>query len=782
MTVKFVPRMATRHSLALRIRRSAFALSMLIFLLFGGSWLTLTLIQIPEIQTKAHLMTVRVIGEVLSNDLNNQIDNLQQLSNSSLVWTAMTDSAGREGYLRPFLFPIKHETGTHRILFDYQSRILMGELPPGADQGQLAQWVARAQAEKKPKIEILPFGRESDLVLVFPVLHPYSKESVGAVLGIVSLKESVLKRYAGLDPEMGIDFNYLNRTLLTYPNDTQSRHFPVDFSISLSLPFDAGAPSLRIFTTRNPWIKPLSDRILLSFVLALCVGVLVWKISGSIADRITHRLKKLANTCENVSTDLNIEITEDNGFDEISVLTRTLNQALRSYHAINANLEALVERKTKNLAQSEERFRSIIEASPIPYALNDDRQNVIYLNAAFTRTFGYTREDIPHADNWWHCACPNTEYRKKMKADWISEARNSSENLRPFAPIEAEICCKDGSKRTVLIAAATMNSTGSDQHVVSFFDITTRKLAEEQQRLAATVFSYAHEGILITDTNGIILDVNDMFCQLTGYSHAEALGNNPRMLRSGQHPPAFYANMWEKIMQNGHWSGEIWNRRKSGEIYPEMLTISAVRDHLGEIQQYVALFSDITEIKNHEYQLELMAQHDALTNLPNRTLLADRLAQAMSQAIRRNKSIAICYLDLDGFKSVNDRYGHEVGDQLLISVASTMKQALREPDTLARIGGDEFVAILLDMDDETASLATVERLVHAVSAPIRLGEIDVQVSASIGVTFYPQESNVDADQLLRQADRAMYEAKATGKNRHYVFNTMLDAELNNRPK
>lgn len=776
MKTEVVARMAARHSLALRIRRSAFALSMLIFVLFGGSWLTLTLIQIPDVQTEAHLMTVRVIGEVLSNDLNNQIDNLQQLSSSSLVWTAMTDSAGREGYLRPFLTPVKQETGARRILLDYQGRILLGELPLGADSAQTTQWVQRAQAEKKPRVAIVPFGAEYNMFFVFPVLHPYSKESVGAVLGVVNLRESALKRYAGLDPEMGIDFIYQNSVLLTYPNATQSRHFPVDFAISLNLPFDEGSPSLRIFATRNPWVKPISDRILLSFVLALCIGTLVWNISGVIADRITHRLQKLANACESASTNLELDIAEDNGLDEISVLARTLKQALSSYHAINANLEALVEEKTLNLAQSEERFRAIIEASPIPYALNDGRLNIIYLNAAFTRIFGYTREDIPHVDNWWHRAYPDIEYREKIKADWFAEVRNASESHRPFEPIEAEICCKDGSNRTVLIATAAMTNSRSDQHVVSFFDITTRKQAEEHQRLAATVFSHAREGILITDADGTILDVNAMFCQLTGYSRNEALGNNPRMLRSGHHPQPFYADMWNQLLENSHWSGEIWNRRRSGEIYPAMLTISAVRDSLGKTKQYVALFSDITEIKNHERQLERMAQHDALTNLPNRTLLADRLEQAMLQALRRNKSIAICYLDLDGFKGVNDRHGHEVGDRLLVKIASVMKNALREPDTLARIGGDEFVAILLDMENKATSLLTVERLVATVSQPLQIGEVEVQVSVSIGVTFFPQENDINVDQLLRQADLAMYQAKATGKNRYHVFDKALEAE------
>jgi len=300
-------------------------------------------------------------------------------------------------------------------------------------------------------------------------------------------------------------------------------------------------------------------------------------------------------------------------------------------------------------------------------------------------------------------------------------------------------------------------------------DITDQKRAEEEQRLAATVFSHAREGIFITNAEGVILDVNQMFTRITGFSRAEAIGETPRLLSSGRHDKSFYMSLWFDLIDKGHWAGEIWNRRKDGTLFPEMLTISAVRDHRGKTLQYVALFSDITETKNHEQQLRYMAHYDGLTRLPNRTLLADRLQQAMSLAVRRRQIVAVCYLDLDGFKEVNDRYGHAVGDELLIALAAIMKQELRESDTLARIGGDEFIAVLLDLADEESSLITVERLIQTVARPIQLGGIVIQISASLGVTFFPQPDAVDADQLLRQADQAMYQAKSGGKNRYCVF-------------
>jgi diguanylate cyclase (GGDEF)-like protein len=235
--------------------------------------------------------------------------------------------------------------------------------------------------------------------------------------------------------------------------------------------------------------------------------------------------------------------------------------------------------------------------------------------------------------------------------------------------------------------------------------------------------------------------------------------------------------MWRDLVRDGHWYGEIWNRRKNGEIIAMMQTISAVRDAQGNTRQYVALFSDVTPLKEHEKQLEHIAHYDALTNLPNRVLLADRLHQAMAQAQRRGTPLATAYLDLDGFKTINDTFGHDAGDQLLMAVATRMKDVLREGDTLARLGGDEFVAVLLDLPDIQSSVPMLARLLDAAAHPVRIDKRDARVSASIGVAFYPQTEEVDADQLLRQADQAMYRAKLAGKNRYHIFDAEEDRSV-----
>jgi diguanylate cyclase (GGDEF)-like protein/PAS domain S-box-containing protein len=320
-----------------------------------------------------------------------------------------------------------------------------------------------------------------------------------------------------------------------------------------------------------------------------------------------------------------------------------------------------------------------------------------------------------------------------------------------------------------------------DGAVVGLFgisrDITEHKLAEEKVHLAASVFSHSREGIMITAADGTIIDVNDAFSRITGYQRSEVLGQNPRMLSSGRQSPEFYASMWRGLIDKGHWYGEVWNRRKNGEVFAEMQTISTVLDAHGKPQHYVSLFSDISALKAHQKQLEHIAHFDALTSLPNRVLLADRMHQAIAQTQRRGQLLAVAYLDLDGFKSINDHHGHEAGDQLLIALASRMKQALREGDTLARIGGDEFVAVLLDLPDVAASVPMLNRLLAAAAQTVHYGELMLQVSASLGVTFYPQADDADADLLLRQADQAMYQAKLAGKNRYHVFDAEQDRSV-----
>jgi diguanylate cyclase (GGDEF)-like protein/PAS domain S-box-containing protein len=304
-------------------------------------------------------------------------------------------------------------------------------------------------------------------------------------------------------------------------------------------------------------------------------------------------------------------------------------------------------------------------------------------------------------------------------------------------------------------------------------DVTEQIQAEEKLRLASTVFSHAREGIVITNAQGDIVEVNEAFSRITGYARADVMGKKPSMLQSGRQDADFYALMWQTLLEKGFWRGELWNRRKDGAIYAEMLTISAVYDAQKSIRNYVALFSDITQMKTHEAQLEHIAHYDALTGLPNRLLLADRLHQALVQCDRRGQSVAVIYLDLDGFKAVNDTQGHDVGDQLLMTISQRMKAVLRDGDTLARIGGDEFVAVLIDLECNENCRLVLDRLLAAAAEPVAVGDVSLRVSASIGVTTYPQDQG-DADQLMRHADQAMYRSKKAGRNCYHLFDPEQD--------
>ncbi|MFI3157624.1 MAG: diguanylate cyclase [Methylococcaceae bacterium] len=292
-------------------------------------------------------------------------------------------------------------------------------------------------------------------------------------------------------------------------------------------------------------------------------------------------------------------------------------------------------------------------------------------------------------------------------------------------------------------------------------------------RLSAIVFENTMECITITDAKSNIIDVNPAFSRMTGYTREEVLGKNPRFLKSGHHDQEFYAEMWRKLNTTGCWNGELWNRTKSGECYPELRSISAITDTQGTVTHYIGISSDISRLKQHEKQLEHIAHYDALTGIPNRVLLADRMKQAIAQAKRERKLLGVCYLDLDGFKPVNDTLGHQAGDHVLIEIARCIGNILREGDTVARLGGDEFVVLLPNLNDVKECIATVKRLHENIALPICIQKQSFSLTASVGISIFPNDDN-SPDVLLRLADQAMYIAKQSGKNRYHLYNPTHD--------
>lgn len=298
------------------------------------------------------------------------------------------------------------------------------------------------------------------------------------------------------------------------------------------------------------------------------------------------------------------------------------------------------------------------------------------------------------------------------------------------------------------------------------------KGADDERRLSRAVFDNTSEGIIITDPQGRIMQVNTAFEAITGYVAHEVIGNNPSMLKSGAQDDDFYQAMWQSLLKHGQWRGEIWNRRKSGEAYPEWLTISAVRNEAGRCIHYVGVFSDVSSVREAQDRLAFLARHDALTRLPNRTLLGERIEHALKRAQRHNAQIAILFLDLDRFKNVNDTLGHSVGDALLQDAAARMSAILRGDDTLARLGGDEFVLLIEDDVSSEQAEVVADKILSALSQPFDIGGRSLNVSASVGISLYPRDG-CDVDTLLMNADRAMYQAKSRGRNRYQLFSAEL---------
>jgi diguanylate cyclase (GGDEF)-like protein/PAS domain S-box-containing protein len=310
-------------------------------------------------------------------------------------------------------------------------------------------------------------------------------------------------------------------------------------------------------------------------------------------------------------------------------------------------------------------------------------------------------------------------------------------------------------------------------------DITNRKAIEDRLNLISNVFTHTSEAVVITDTHGRFLEVNDAFINVTGYSREEVIGRDFSLFHSSRQGPDIYTTLLTELRATGHCQGEVWSRRKLGESFAGLLTINTVYDDNGIPAKYIAIFADITPLRKHQERLEKLVNFDALTGLPNRLLLSDRLKQAMAHAKRNKKTLAVAYLDLDGFKEVNDRYGHDTGDDLLIAIAQRIQTSIRDSDTLARMGGDEFVVVLTDVSSPHEYRPLLERILDDCNMPIQLKGQDIHVSGSLGVTFYP-EDNSDVDQLMRHADQAMYEAKQAGKNRFQMFDLSRDAEIKSR--
>lgn len=402
----------------------------------------------------------------------------------------------------------------------------------------------------------------------------------------------------------------------------------------------------------------------------------------------------------------------------------------------------------------------------------DIEKNNLWWSDVIYRIFGLCRQEFKGTyDSFLEFVHPDDR-------EHVMRAINSTLHLkRPFS-IEHRIVQPDGSEKIVCNQAEVIfDSAGTPVRMLGTIqDITESINAETELKLADIVFKNTLEGIAITNAEGTILSVNPAFTTITGYRADEAIGKNPRILKSDHHDDGFYKNMWAELLEKGHWHGEIWNRKKSGEAYYEWLTIVAIKDADGKPCNYVSVFRDITEIRQKDEHILHMAYHDPLTNLPNRLLFHDRLQQALSSARRYPRVIAIMFIDLDRFKIINDTFGHNVGDTLLQAVASRLKDAVRQNDTVSRLGGDEFIILLSEIEKVQDAALVAQKILHLLSASFVVHGHELNITASIGISVYPDDGN-DVQMLMKKADTAMYHAKEQGKNAYQFYredmNTML---------
>jgi diguanylate cyclase (GGDEF)-like protein/PAS domain S-box-containing protein len=397
--------------------------------------------------------------------------------------------------------------------------------------------------------------------------------------------------------------------------------------------------------------------------------------------------------------------------------------------------------------------------------------NLIWWNRALELVTGLTKEQLLNREA--------TQFFVEQDRPAITAAIQET-ILEGYSTVEAHFISTNGIILHEINGSALKDENGNIIGITGVArDIRERRANEGKLRQAAKVFESTTEGVIITDQNNKIVDVNDAFTGICGYSRSEVIGKNPSILNSGRQNAAFYQQMWRSLQTTGYWKGEIWNRRKSGEIFPEWLNISAIKDYKGDINNYVAVFSDITNIKNSEEKLQQIAHHDPLTGLPNRLLFNETLKHAIERGRRHNHCIGIMFLDLDRFKNINDSLGHTVGDHLLQEVAKLLLSCAREEDTVARLGGDEFMIILEEIPSAEHSAIIAQRILHAFERPFNVSGHELYAGTSIGISIFPTDGN-NAPTLIKNADAAMYRAKELGRSNYHFYSPELTAGVEKR--
>ncbi|WP_420476922.1 EAL domain-containing protein [Noviherbaspirillum sp. ST9] len=436
----------------------------------------------------------------------------------------------------------------------------------------------------------------------------------------------------------------------------------------------------------------------------------------------------------------------------------------------HAHRQAQLEREQEKLRTTADRLRQMLEANPtILYVLHLDGERMApqWISENVTRVYGYTVEESLQPGWWWSGVhADDREWVMAERQRLFNEHRLTQEYR--FHDKSGAVCWVRDEMRLL------SDATGKPVSVVgSWSDVTEDHRASERQQLQAAALASTRDAVMITDLESRIIYVNPAFTEITGYTEAEIVGRNPRILHSGQHEPEFYEAMWERLRERGQWQGEVWNRRKNADVYPEWLTISAVRDASGKPTHFVAVMTDLTVIKRSEEQLDHLAHYDPLTNLPNRALLRSLLQHAVEKAQRRREQVGVLFLNLDKFKTINDSLGHVAGDQLLMSVTARLTERLAGRQLLGRLSADEFVVVVESLLGAEDAESIAFDLRNAIEAPFLVdGNQEVYVRTSIGVSLFPQDG-LSAHALLQHADAAVHRAKERGGNQIAFYTAEL---------